>query len=199
MTSRRKEFDLADNLIAHDYQKLAQELIQTFNLPVWELHRGISRNGKLEVFKLYEEKVIKHTAYLRSTFYGSIRSSAISPIFSTELLDYLGHWGILGYCATNVCKFVKSALRVHSLIGLRWCLDNMKDSPPKDWSVADGIILHAECKHDVSNNEEDALLQAICQIRVNGHCEYDEIYPERVHCLIMGCAGIARGIFPGRH
>jgi hypothetical protein len=197
MTSRREEFDLADNLIAHDYQKLAHDLIQTFNLPIWELRRGIARNGKLEVFKLYEEK-IKHTRYC-CRFCVSIRANVIPPIFSTELLDYLGHWGILRCFATNVCKFVKSALRVHSLIGLRWCLNNMKDSPPKDWSVADGIILHAECKHNVRNDEEDALLQAICQIRVNGHCEYDEIYPERVHCLIMGCAGIARRIFPGRH
>jgi hypothetical protein len=173
MTSRRKEFDLADNLIAYDYQKLAQELIQTFNLHVWELHRGIKRNGKLEVFKLYEEKV-KHTAYLRSTFYGGIHSSVISPIFSTELLDYLGHWGVVRHCAINMRKFVEYALRAHSLIGLRWCLDNMKDSPPKDWSSIDGAILYSECKHDVSN-EEDALLQAICQI--NGHCEYDEILP----------------------
>lgn len=175
-TSRRKEFDLADSLIAHDYQKLAQELIQTFNLPVWQLHRGVARNGKLTVFKLYEEK-IECGPYFRSAFYGGIQSSVIAPIFSTELPDYFGLWRIVRYSATRVCNFVKSAIQTHSSIGLKWCLDNMKDLPPKDWSSIDGVMLYAECKSDISNNEEDAILQAICQIRVNGQCEYDEIVP----------------------
>lgn len=175
MTSRRREYDLADNLIAHDYQKLAEELIETFNLPVWELHRGIMRNGKLVVFLLYEEKA-RCSGYW-SSFYDPFHSSTISPIFSTELLNYLSRWNEMGYCAINVCKFVKSAIQTHSLIGLKWCLDNMKDSPPKDWSSIDGVMLYAECKSDISNNEEDAILQAICQIRVNGQCEYDEIVP----------------------